>query len=119
MEQFQADTDMDIDTAVAKKVNEHVVDLEQHEARDREKNIPTGGPHRPVLAIVVDMENPTGHVRIYDKDDNQVGVVQGRKNKDKTVIVSWKPGWQYVFYGAGACAVYHAYARQDQEGREV
>ncbi|KAF4893595.1 hypothetical protein CGCVW01_v014118, partial [Colletotrichum viniferum] len=87
------------------------VELHRHTVKDLEKKEPAEELQRPALAIVVDMTNPKGHIRVFDSAYNQVGVVQGEMNRGKMVIVIWKPEWQYVFFGEESCDIYHAYAK--------
>lgn len=86
--------------------------------RDLESKVPAQHATKgPVLAIVVDMtkQREEEHIRVYDSQDEQVGVVQGRANRGWMVIVPWSLGWEYVFYGDGYCNVAHVYSKNEKK----
>ncbi|GKT96929.1 hypothetical protein Ct61P_14779 [Colletotrichum tofieldiae] len=56
------------------------------------------------------MTEPKGHIRVYDSQDEEIGVVQGQANRGWMVIIPWTPGWQYVLYGT-SCRVAHVYSK--------
>ncbi|CAG9954317.1 unnamed protein product [Clonostachys rosea f. rosea IK726] len=57
-------------------------------------------PEDDVVAIVVDMPNSSGHIRIYNTEsDERIDGVGDEAKKDKVIVV-WEGGLKFVCYGA-------------------
>ncbi|KAF4417349.1 hypothetical protein CGGC5_v016077 [Colletotrichum fructicola Nara gc5] len=107
LKEFRLDPGEAIEKVVAEKLLTEKIELHKRSIRDVRQDKQGGpAPHESVSAIVVNMTNPKGHVRIFD-GNLQVTTVEGEKNRGKFVIVVWRPGWRYFYFGEESCEIYH------------